>query len=99
MGQSWNGSAFTSVYTINASGTQDIENSSNASLKNGFSKYQDSKTKMENLLENGGGNIYGLHFMDSTIALESNGHEVIAANAKINGDSFTNCPMTVLTSI
>lgn len=52
-----------------------------------FYKYQTAKSQLQETLDAGNGNIYGLHFMNAEI---SKNHLVTLPSATINGQTYTN---------
>lgn len=72
---------FTTVYTINNSGSRETVGETHS-----FAKYDSAKSKMLNVLS-GQTNVFGLHFMDAAITMD---HMVTAPKAVINGVTYNN---------
>lgn len=73
------------VYTIDAGGLHTINNNNNS-----YEKYDESRSKLENVLRSGSTYVYGLHFMDATI---SQTNLATLPHAIINGEEYTNYQM------
>ena len=78
---SYSDGSFSTIYTINASGsTVEINNES------AYEKLADSKTTLASTIQSAN-SIYGLHFMAGEISMDN----IVTANyALINGDEYTN---------
>lgn len=78
---SYNGNtkSLTNVYTINLSGARQTVNKAN------YKRYAEAETDL--LQSISGGNVYGLHFMDSFISVDN---LVVASQVKLNDQTYFN---------
>lgn len=77
-------SGFTTIYTINDSGTS-VTINNNVINSSGWTKYNDSKSSLLEILKKDSSYVYGLHFMESTININ---HIITADWVSINGSDY-----------
>lgn len=75
---------FGTIYTINDSG-MNVQITNSVITNSGWTKYNDSKDSLLEILKKDSSNVYGLHFMESTINIQ---HIITADWVSINGSDY-----------
>ncbi len=87
-------SGLNTVYTRNDSGNSVVIYGSGVDKSSDYSKFTDSKSQLQTVLDSDSSYVYGLHFVGSTISYDRgsgsySGNSVYAEQAIVNGTSYS----------